>query len=193
MIWVWNVLGISYEANKYDYSCRNSWTVQAFYYTGQEQQPFVDILCRQKKAQKLTQRVIYLRAVLHAPFNFIRAFPSPLLPVASQQYPEARDKRGQSWSWSGNSWNEEGLEEAEPGSDEPSKDLADSSHCCLPRAVSSSWDCLDKTMLQHPLEGFKGNRNDSYCDIFVLSYLLLHGVPSVKFIPVYTCVLYMKC
>lgn len=48
-------------------------------------------------------------------------------------------------------------------------------------------------MLQHPLEGFKGSRNDNSPDIFVLSYFLLHGIPSVKFIPVYTYVLYMKC
>lgn len=56
-----------------------------------------------------------------------------------------------------------------------------------------SWDSLGKTILQHPLEGFKGSRNDNSSDIFVLSYFLLHGIPSVKFIPVYTCVLYIKC
>lgn len=47
-------------------------------------------------------------------------------------------------------------------------------------------------MLQHPLEGFKGSRHDNYSDIFVFSYLLLHDIPSVKFILVYTCVLYIK-
>lgn len=44
-------------------------------------------------------------------------------------------------------------------------------------------------MLQHPLEGFKGSRDDNCSDILVLSYLLLHDIPSVRFILVYTCVL----
>lgn len=83
---------------------------------------------QKKKAQKLIERVMTLRAVLHAPFNSTsESFPSSLLPVASQQqYPEARGaqrKKGtililtrQQLKWAG------GLEEAEPDSDEPSKD-----------------------------------------------------------------------
>lgn len=46
---------------------------------------------QKKKAQKLIERIVKLRAALHAPFNStLESLPSPLLPAASQQYPEAR-------------------------------------------------------------------------------------------------------
>lgn len=126
----WNVLGVSYETDKYDYSCRDTSTEQELYYSGQDQQPPVCISCRRIKlgcSYRGSWNCGQFRMHILAPFyNVI----SIIQLLASQQYLKGKDLDPDA----ANSWDkQEGWRKQRLTLMNQAKcEAADSSHCCLP-------------------------------------------------------------